>query len=159
MKPVRAARSVTLLLAIGLLTACATARLAEGERGTDISSVRIGATQAEIEATLGLSVREWRTASGIRYRLYSYDAGAPPSKGDAATMLYLDIVSAGLAELIIAADNSHGGNAFKPMHTSGLLAVAYADDDRVVGVFPGITEFSVLPDDGHAPPDAGPKSR
>jgi hypothetical protein len=147
------------LLAIGSLAACTVTRFMEGERGTDLSRVTVGAGQQEIEAIVGTPVREWQSAPGIRYRLYSYDEGAPPRSGDAATMVYLDVVSIGLAEVFVAADNARGGHAYKPFHVRSFLAVAYGDDDRAVGIFAGVNEFAVLPDDGRPTGDATGKAK
>jgi hypothetical protein len=126
-----------LFLACGCLAACTAFRFMQGEPGTDLSRVQVGARLEEIEAVLGGPVREWQTSLDVRYRMYSYDAGAPPDNGSAAVMVYLDIASAGFGEIIIAAANAAGDRAFTPIRVRGLLAVPYGKDNRAIEGFSG----------------------
>jgi hypothetical protein len=138
-------------LVILALAGCSVTRFVQVEPGTDISGIKPGAGRAEIEAVVGTPVREWTTGLQVRYCLYAYDAGSEPQYGDASTMLYLDVVSLGLAELFVAIDKSADParrSVLEPRHNRGLLAVSYDAENRALGVFRNVGEFAVLPEDG-----------
>lgn len=106
-----------------------------------------GSTRAQTEATLGPPVREWTTSVGIRYTLYRYDAGVPPDPDMAVLTGIVDVGMLGALSAATALDE-HGGLG-PPRYA--LLAVSYGTDDRVLGVFEDVTEFTALPEDGRAP--------
>lgn len=60
-------------------------------------------------------------------------------------MLFLDIISAGLTEFIILLDPT----TFKPRHEKLQMAVAYDQDDFVIGVFTDFSDFEELPKNGN----------
>lgn len=142
-------RILIVALGIGMLGGCAASKVAEGRPGVNLSQVVPGSTRAQVEAVLGAPVREWTTPVGIRYRLYSYDAGVPPNPDQAVLAGIFDVLMLGSLSAAAALDDRGG---LGPSQQS-LLAVSYGADDRVKGVFKDITEFSPLPDDGLARPN------
>ena len=140
----RATLTIGLLAASLSLTACAVNRAMEGQPGADVSAVRAGITRTEVEESLGSPLREWTTVEGVHYRVYAYDGGIPPGASNASTILFLDVISAGLAELFLQLDphSLHGPRKVRRM------AVAYDRDEQVIGVFDDVGDFDVLPDNG-----------
>ena len=145
----RLLRLVIVTLGLVLLAGCVAPKIAEGRPGVDVSGVVPGATRTQVEDVLGTPAREWTTSLGIRYCLYRYDAGVAPNPDRAAFMGVFDTLTLGSvsASAAIAGDDTLGPSR-RP-----LLGVSYGPDDRVRGVFKGITEFSPLPEDGLAPED------
>lgn len=144
-RPVQRLAQAALLLA--LLDACAVGSALGTQKGADVSSIVPGVPRSEVERQFGAAQREWTTAAGVRYRLYSRLGDAPPDAGVAATWLGMDIVTLGITEMVPLFAKQ---NALERRHQHP-MAVAYDPDDRVIGVFPNATEFDALPVDGHAP--------
>ncbi|MDH3454643.1 MAG: outer membrane protein assembly factor BamE [Desulfuromonadales bacterium] len=142
----RAALTIALLAASLSLAACSVNRAMQGQPGADVSAVRSGITRTEVEECLGSPLREWTTAEDVHYRVYAYDGGIPPSASNASTILFLDVISAGLAELFLQLDphSLHGPRKVRRM------AVAYDRDEQVIGVFDDVGDFDVLPDNGRS---------
>jgi len=134
--------SCLLFLSLLLLNGCMAASLYNGKPGLDVGIVKEQMSRTEVERILGSPIREWNTPSGVVYRVYDYDAGVPPSTGDAAAIVFLDAISLGLSELIWA---------FTPLpefRKRDQMAVSYDGNDRVLGVFDHFGDFDVLPADG-----------
>ena len=127
------------------LQGCAVQKVWKGEPGDDLSSLKPGMTRDQIEAVVGTSDREWYTSLGVRYRLYLYDAGIPPDKSDAGAILFLDVISLGMIEVMEAVSHeSFTGDA----HEYSDLAVSYDPNDVAIGIFTGVDTTTVLPEDG-----------
>lgn len=147
-------------VAATLAGGCAVSSALQSSPGIDISPIRAGATRQQVETLLAAPVREWTTGRGVRYRLYRYDAGIAPDRGNAAVAVFFDAVSLGLFEVLQA-------TAPNPVELQGarryaLMAVSYDAADRVIGVFADIGEFAALPEDGlpaETPAPAVPASR
>ena len=132
------------------LLGCTISAALRGEPGMDISTLRPGVSRSEAEAILGPPVREWTTSSNVRYCIYRYDAGVPPSKGDAVTMGFLNVISLGLVELYEATgmtDISHPSED-DIRRIWRQLAISYDTDERIVGLLRDFSDLDVLPDDG-----------
>ena len=123
---------------------CMAASALKGKQGLDISTVKAGMSKADVEKSLGPPVREWVTSSDILYRVYDYDAGVPPSGGDAAAHVFMDVATAGVWELFGAF------RALPESHKRGQMAVSYDINDMVIGVFNHFGDFDILPADGRA---------
>jgi hypothetical protein len=136
-----------LLISMLLPSGCMTASALRGEQGKDISSVKAGISREEAEKVLGSPIREWVTSSSIRYSIYSYDRGIPPSIGNAASFAFMEIVSLGLVDLYVATGIVP---EFKGTRITDQVAVAYDKDDIIVGLFDHFSDFDVLPADGRA---------
>lgn len=142
-------RGFLLVPALALLFAlagCAVSQVARGRPGQDLSVIAPGTPRAKIESLVGAPKREWTTNAGVRYRMYRYDAGVAPSTGDASAIAFMDVISLGLSEAYWNGDTLLGPSR------QAWLAVAYDAGDRAIGVFPDVTEFENLPEDGRAPP-------
>ena len=125
---------------------CAVVRVARGEPGVDVRSVQPGVARTEAEAILGPPLRQWVSATGIRYCTYEYDAGRPPSVGEAVGWVILDVVMFGIFELValwMPPEKVFGKNS------SARLVLSYDERDVVLGVF---NEFDELPPDGRSEP-------
>jgi hypothetical protein len=143
------ARFITLCLFCAILfqTGCMAASAIKGKQGLDVSGIKAGMRQAEVERILGPATREWATSSGTWYRVYVYDGGAPPSLGDAAAHIFMDIATACIWELAWAISPD-----FIPsVRISEKIALAYDGQDILVGVFDHFSDFDMLPPDGRAP--------
>ncbi|HXZ91486.1 MAG TPA: hypothetical protein VEG36_01270 [Burkholderiales bacterium] len=134
-----------LVAALAAPAGCTVSELAKGRPGKDLSEIVPGIPRSKVESIVGAPGREWATPSGVRYRLYRYDAGVPPAKADAATFAFFDVLSLGLWEAF-----SKPGEWLGPPRAAW-LGVSYDAQDRVIGVFPDTTEFANLPDDGRRP--------
>jgi hypothetical protein len=124
---------------------CAVARALNDEPGTDVSSVTPGISRITVQARLGDPLREWSTSEGIRYCIYIYDGGYQGNASEASAMLFLDIIGAGLPELIVLL----APDTLKPRHETKQMAVAYDQHGYVVGVFPDFSDFEELPENGN----------
>jgi hypothetical protein len=119
---------------------------ATGEKGADVTAIQPGVTRAKAEAILGQPVREWIAPTGIRYTIYSYDAGRPPRMFFAVAYLFLDLSTVGISELMIAS------NEEKPPaldHITDRVVLSYDARDVILGLF---DEFDTLPPDGRSSP-------
>jgi len=138
------------VLCTTILPGCTVTTALRGEPGIDIGTLERGLSRSDAEAILGPPVREWTTSSNVRYRIYRYDAGVPPSKGDAVAMGFLDVISLGLVELYEATgltDISHPSeNDIRRIWRQ--IAISYDTDERIVGLFRDFSDLDVLPDDG-----------
>jgi stage V sporulation protein SpoVS len=145
----RGALSGLLLAAVvALVSACAVAKSLERTPGVDLSAVKAGATRQQVEAVAGAPLREWTTPTGVRYRIYRYDAGIEPSKGGAAFVGFMDVITLGLWEAMAPSDDAMD---LRGPRRLALLAVSYDPQDTVIGVFEDVGEFAELPQDGRAP--------
>jgi hypothetical protein len=124
-------------------TGCFAAKLAKGEKGTDVTGIQPGVKRANAEAILGPPVRDWTSPTGIRYSTYYYDAGVPPSIPDAAAFALMDLISGGIFELMATT------NGFPLHHTTDGMVISYNDRAVVLGIF---DEFDELPPDGRSNP-------
>lgn len=131
---------------------CTSAAALRGEQGKDISSVKVGLTRQEVESTLGTPEREWLTSEKIRYCVYRYDGGVPPSDGDAVAYAFINIISAGLFEFYEAV----GATKLSKPSQDDLrrvwlkVAIAYDSNNRVVGIFDHFGDLDPLPADGRS---------
>lgn len=143
----RTGRIARLLLVavLAALAGCVASELAKGRPGKDLSEIVPGMPRTKVESIVGAPGREWTTPSGVHYRLYRYDAGVSPNKADAAFFAFFDVLSLGLWEAFTTPEE-----ALAPPREAW-LGVSYDAEDRVIGVFPDITEFASLPDDGRRP--------
>lgn len=132
-------------ISMAALQGCAVHKVWKGEPGDDLSSLRPGMTLEQVEAVVGTSDREWYTSLGVRYRLYRYDAGIPPNKSDAGAILFLDVISLGMVEVIEAATDESFTTKPHEVHD---LAVSYDHRDVAIGIFTGVDTSTVLPEDG-----------
>ena len=130
-----------------LLNACAVGSALTTKKGADVSSIVPGVPRSEVERQVGAPEREWTTAAGVHYCVYSRLGDAPPDAGVAAAWLGMDIVTLGIVEMVPLFTKK---DAYERRHQHP-MAVAYDRDDRVVGIFPNATEFEDLPADGRPP--------
>ena len=95
-------------LFVGLFASPAAARgiadAVKGVPGVDVSTLTPGVARAAVESGLGAPARSWVSEHGVRYSLYEFDIGVPPSGATAAAMLVMDVATAGVWELVWAAD-------------------------------------------------------
>ena len=146
MNPTRRIAVMALLGALALPAGCAVSTVARGRPGQDLSGIAPGASRATVESMVGTPKREWTTRSGVRYRMYRYDAGVAPSASDASAIAFLDVATLGLSEAF------WDGPTLLGQSREAWLAVSYDAGDRAIGVFADVTEFENLPEDGRAPP-------
>ena len=148
----RVTAAILFSLTLAQLHGCTSVAALRGEPGQDISAIRQGLSRAAAEAVLGQPLREWVTPENIRYRVYKYDAGVPPSQSDANAYIFLNIISAGLFELYEATGvtdlSRPSRNDLRRVWRQ--IAIAYDADDRIVGIFDNFGDLDVLPDDGQA---------
>lgn len=139
-------RRALLLGSVVLVAGCAVSKALESAPGIDLSPVKAGATRQEVEAVVGEPLREWTTRTGVRYRLYRYDAGIEPSAGGAGLVVFMDVITLGLFEVIEAA--SPAGWNIRGEKKQPLLAVSYDTQEIVIGVFKDVGELDDFPEDG-----------
>ncbi len=144
---------VATLVFLLLIYGCAAQSALKGEPGLDITSVKPGLSQAQVEAIVGRTTdREWTTPLGVRYRIYTYSAGVPPSVYNAIGNLAAEIATLGLMNLYAAATTGDGNVEYMDKeYVFRELAVSYDRNDRVIGVFDGIDSKTQLPADGRMP--------
>ena len=133
-----------------LLHACAVGSALSTQKGSDISSIVPGTARSEVERLVGAPFREWSTAAGVRYCIYSRLGDAPPDIGVAAAFVGMDVVTMGIVEMVPLFTKV---DVYERRHQHP-MAVAYDSDERVIGVFANATEFDALPEDGKPPPPA-----
>ena len=139
-----------LLITLSGLCGCSSARALKGSPGIDVSPINPGLERRSAEQILGPPLREWITSCDVHYCVYRYDAGVPPSRGDAAALFFLNVISAGLFEVYEASGVTHLSrqSADSPGRTHRLMAVAYDRGGRIVGAFDDFSDLDPLPDDG-----------
>ena len=147
----RLSRSLLVLLAASLATACGAVTLARGTKGADVSGVQPGVARPEAETALGKPQKDWVSPAGVHYYLYEYDTGRPPNAADAAGFVFMDIVTLGMWEMIDAMHDHRALNQSLPPPTSARVVLSYDDKDLVMGIF---GEFDALPADGRSGPRA-----
>lgn len=123
-------------------TGCMAASALKGKKGVSVDFIKTGISKAEVEEVLGSPVRKWMTPSNIYYSVYKYDAGVPPSIGDATANALMDVATLGLLELF------PGLNYLSEKRVLKKMAVAYDSQNVVVGVFDHFNDFDELPLDG-----------
>lgn len=126
------------------LPGCTINHALKGEPGKDLSALKPGMTRTQVEQVVGQTEREWVTSLGVRYRLYRYDAGIPPSGDSAGANALMDVLSVGLFELFVLMDPEMDV-AKREIHE---LAVSYDKDDVVIGIFKDVRTNTTLPADG-----------
>jgi len=131
--------------ATALLSGCSVVQTLESDPGTDISSVKAGATREQVEALVGQPQREWVTRTGIRYCLYRYDAGYEANPAAAGLMVFMDAISLGIWEIVTVAPQPAD---FRGPRKYPLIAVSYDPDGVALGVFRDVGEFTAFPEDG-----------
>jgi hypothetical protein len=136
-------------LSIFQLYGCTSAAALRGEEGKNTSSIQVGLSRSDAESILGSPVREWLTSENIRYCVYRYDGGVPPSDSDAIGYALMNAMSLGLFEFFEATGMSKLSNQYNSQRRVWRqIAVAYDNQDRIVGVFDNFGDFDVLPADG-----------
>ena len=125
-------------------TGCFAVKLAQGEKGTNVTAIQPGVSRANAEAILGPPVRTWTSPTGMRYATYHYDAGLPPDIPDAAAFALMDLLTVGMFELTAANNKPPIAN-----HMADAVVIAYNDRDIVLGI---LGEFDELPPDGRSGP-------
>jgi len=126
---------------------CGAIMLARGTPGIDVSQIQPGVTRTQAEAVLGKPQKDWISPDGVRYFTYQYDTGRPPDIPDAAGFIFMDLVTAGLWEVLDAAHGHFVLNKSLPRSTSARVVISYDDSDVVRGIF---GEFDTLPADGYS---------
>lgn len=129
-----------LLPAIGSAGGCAVARQLKDIPGDDAALLeQRDVDVAAVEKVLGSPLRTWSPREGRTYRQYVLRETTRGSASDAAAILFLDVISAGLAEVIASATG-----AFDPANDQPyrLVWVCFDARDRVCGVH---DEFAILP--------------
>ena len=131
---------------------CTVVRLARGgDGGADVAPIQPGLTRGVAEVVLGSPVREWTSLGGVRYRTYEYDNGCSPRPGEAAAVMVMNIISAGLWEVympLIKFERGTDPPACRA-HTSDRITIAYDEHGVILGIF---SEFAELPADGRSGP-------
>ena len=135
--------SVLVVLSI-LTTGCFAVKLAEGEKGANVTAIQPGLSRAHAEAILGPPVREWTLPTGTRCATYHYDAGLPPNLPDAVAFALMDLLTVGMFEVAAANNKPPIAN-----HMTDAVVISYNDRDVVLGIF---DEFDKLPSDGRSGP-------
>jgi len=152
-EPAAAQVWVALLLAIlvGASTpGCLFVQTVSSEPGIDVSSIRPGVSREQVEKVVGAPLKQWTTSQGVRYSLYRYYGGMQPNAVSAGVVGFADVISLGMFELI----NLNPGQRdqfLQDLKKYPFMAVSYDPHDVVIGVFPDIDEFAMLPSDGRAP--------
>jgi len=67
--------------------------LLQSEKGIGASSLRVGATRAEVETAVGKPLHEWDSDNGVHYAVYLYDVGRAPKPGTALGWFLLSPVN------------------------------------------------------------------
>jgi len=132
---------------VSFSTGCVATQLAVGEKGADLAAIQPGVTRANAETLLGTSVKEWVSATGIRYASYNYDAGHPPRIFEAVLFL----TGGPMVELVYLARYFSGTMKEDQFfqHIMARIVIAYDDRDVVLGLF---DEFDPLPPDSRSDP-------
>jgi hypothetical protein len=139
-----------LLISLAGTWGCSSARALRGSPGIDLSPIDPGLQRRSAEQILGPPEREWVTSADIRYCVYRYDAGVPPSRQDAAAFFFLNVISAGLFEVYEATGVTHLSrqSADYPGRIRRQMAIAYDRGGSIVGAFDDFSDLDPLPDDG-----------
>jgi hypothetical protein len=138
-------------LAIGfalawLFTGCTVTQALKTTPGTDLSSLRPGTPQSQVEALLGAPIKELKTRGGVPYRTYFFVEGTKPNGTLALANAGLDVVTIGMWELVAEKSGS-----LENRPSAHVLAVTYDDRNQVIDVFPDFNTLPELPIDGRRP--------
>ena len=150
-------KSVAALLCAAALalSGCSVMQMAKGEPGADIDSVRPGMTRDKVEAILGPSIRDMQVSSGVRYRVYRYNAGIETEREWLYANAYMEVGSFGLWELYrLVFPDRHDHER----QLEGQVAISYDSNDVILGVFRDFGDFDTLPPDGIARASTAEKS-
>jgi hypothetical protein len=133
-----------LFFTLFLQSGCMVVSALKGKPGLDTTAIKVGMSKAEVERILGSPVHDWVTSAGVVYRVYAYDAGVPPSMGDATGHVFMDGATLGVWELLGAIKE------FPECRKREQMAVSYDVNGTVIGIFDHFADFEVLPADGRA---------
>jgi len=128
---------------------CGAIMLARGTPGIDVSQIQPGVTRTQAEAVLGKPQKDWISHDGIHYFTYEYDTGRPPDIPDAAAFVFMDLLTLGIWEVMMATVDHDLFIKTLPPPTFARVVISYDDSDMVRGIF---GEFDTLPADGHCGP-------
>ncbi len=128
---------------------CATGYVIRDEPGKDVSAIKPGISKEEAENILGAPNRQWTTSLNIRYCVYRYDAGMKLSTSDKVAVVLFDIMTLGQFSLRQVMPPNVGATRLGPIATDK-IAVAYDQNNLIVGVFDHFEDFDVLPADGRS---------
>lgn len=145
----------TLTCALG---GCTVVTLARGDPGVDLSLIASRVDRESVELRLREPIRVSETSKGIMYAWYLYDGGVTPSAFGAFGFAILDLITVFMPELSAAMQNADTQGGLRVFHHYEVAAVAYDSEGRVVGVFPGAGEYSVLPEEGRPPVGSMPSA-
>lgn len=137
-------RPLLILLLVCSLSGCYAMKLAKGEKGINVTILQPGVTRAKAETILGHPVRSWASA-GIRYATYEYYAGTPPRPSDAVAIVFLDLLTLGMPEIM----DGLGRPLPNIYGIRGRMVLSYDNRDVTRGIF---DEFVELPPDGQSGP-------
>lgn len=146
LRPGRILPSVAMITILAALSGCLVVKSVRGEKGADVHNVQPGANRTVVDMALGPPLRDWMSGTVVRYALYEYDAGIPPSYGDAIGHAILDLVLVGAWEIPWAINGKHPGEYNR---RRARVVVSYDEQDTVLGIF---DEFDELPPDGRSGP-------
>jgi hypothetical protein len=126
-----------------LLAGCLAVQQVKTTPGTNLNSVKGGATRSEVEALLGGPLRTWRPNERVVYRLYAYQRPLQADYAGAGFIVTMDVISAGMWELLFPIGEKKEDLQRRP--PVARLWLSFDANDRVLGSF---REMDVLPEDG-----------
>ena len=145
-------RTALIFTAALALTSCATARV-WSDKGTDLSSIRPGITQNDVENVLYIVEKGWTNSTGVHYRVYKYEGET--TMGTKAYVSMADIMTLGLISLGASSNHPETKYTRHIQHRVVRVAISFDEADRVLGVFSDYHDFDLLPDDGRSKAESG----
>lgn len=137
----KSSKILALIVSLFIFTGCTVVMLASGQKGKDVTGVKLGSSRVEAEAVLGNPVREWRSTTGVFYCTYKYDCGCEPEPGLALAWLILDVATVFVLEAVIWSSLDLNKSACD----YNRILIAYNSNSQIIGIF---EEFEALPRDG-----------
>lgn len=118
---------IAMLTAVSMLCGCSIFMAMSGEQEPDLGVVKLGAHRTEVELQLGSPVTVVTMEDGIRLDTYEYQIGNEPSGGRAIGHGVMDLLTAGLWEIIGTPVEAFVGETRR-------MTIYYDKNDRVAAI-------------------------
>jgi hypothetical protein len=120
------------------LSGCSIGMALSGHRDPNLQSLHVGSTRGEVELELGQPKESHPTSYGARTDIYEYEVNNEPSSARAGMYLIYDLVTLGIAEIILTPAELMTGEKKR-------LPIYYGVDGRVAGINEIAPEMPVAP--------------
>jgi hypothetical protein len=126
------------LVLASALCGCSIGMALSGHKDPNLQTLHVGSTKGEVELELGQPKESHPTSYGARTDIYEFEVNNEPSPARAVTYLLYDVLTIGIAEIILTPAELMTGEKKR-------LPIYYGVDGRVAGINETAPEIPVTP--------------